>query len=71
MSQSKNMVIMIILTLFLLNRLNFGNQWIILFKRVKSDAAYVSSVVALIQYCHPFSDVSGNTYLLFVKGNIG
>ena len=25
----------------------------------------------LRQYCHPFSDVSGNTYLLFVKGNIG
>ena len=23
------------------------------------------------QYCHPFSDVSGNTYLLFVKANIG
>ena len=25
----------------------------------------------LRQYCHPFSDVSGNTYLLFIKGNIG
>ena len=29
------------------------------------------TIVPLRQYCHPFSDVSGNTYLLFVKGNIG
>ena len=29
------------------------------------------SQVKLRQYCHPFSDVSGSTYLLFVKGNIG
>ena len=28
-------------------------------------------MTVLRQYCHPFSDVSGNTYLLFVKGNIG
>ena len=27
--------------------------------------------VVMRQYCHPFSDVSGNTYLLFVKGNTG
>ena len=39
------MVIMIILTLFLLNRLNFGNQWINSLR--ESDAAYVSGVVAL------------------------
>ena len=36
----------------------------------KNPKGYYGFTV-LRQYCHPFSDVSGNTYLLFVKGNIG